>query len=132
MSSAAPVRSLTVCVTVLESAWRSTRGIWDPSEETEEEKALRRRERVLRPCERTDSLPAVHFGRKETALRRFPSNLVEMSGFDFSNVLRNAHIGSNGPQARSTGTTIVGCLFDGGIVLGADSYAFAPSALRAR
>lgn len=47
-----------------------------------------------------------------------------MGGFDFSNHLRNAAIGSSGGMAaRSTGTTIVGCLFDGGIVLGADTRA---------
>ena len=76
------------------------------------------------------SLPAVHLaswrdpGEGESRIW-FPLWLrPEMSGFDFSNVLRNEHIGSHGPQARSTGTTIVGCLFEGGIVLGADSYAF--------
>lgn len=48
-----------------------------------------------------------------------------MSGFDFSNHIRNNHLGKNVmvPGARSTGTTIVGCLFDGGIVLGADTRA---------
>ncbi len=48
-----------------------------------------------------------------------------MSGFDFSNHIRNHHLGKNVmvPGARSTGTTIVGCLFDGGIVLGADTRA---------
>jgi len=47
-------------------------------------------------------------------------------GFDFSNVLRNNHLETKGvrlPKATSTGTTIVGCLFKDGIVLGADTRA---------
>ncbi|KAJ7637042.1 20S proteasome subunit [Roridomyces roridus] len=47
-------------------------------------------------------------------------------GFDFSNQLRNNFMAQKGlplPKATSTGTTIVGCLFDGGIVLGADTRA---------
>ncbi|KAG6883378.1 Proteasome subunit beta type-7 [Termitomyces sp. T159_Od127] len=49
-----------------------------------------------------------------------------MSGFDFSNELRNNYLGHKGlqlPRATSTGTTIVGCLFSDGIVLGADTRA---------
>jgi len=48
------------------------------------------------------------------------------AGFDFSNVIRNNHLASKGinlPKATSTGTTIVGCLFKDGIVLGADTRA---------
>ncbi|KAJ7484614.1 20S proteasome subunit [Mycena latifolia] len=47
-------------------------------------------------------------------------------GFDFSNQLRNNFIAEKGlplPKATSTGTTIVGCLFEDGIVLGADTRA---------
>jgi len=49
-------------------------------------------------------------------------------GFDFSGVARNAHLDALSaqgklklPKATSTGTTIVGCLFADGIVLGADT-----------
>jgi len=51
-------------------------------------------------------------------------------GFDFSSHARNAHLealSAQGkihlPKATSTGTTIVGCLFADGIVLGADTRA---------
>jgi len=47
-------------------------------------------------------------------------------GFDFSNVIRNNHLEAKGvrlPKATSTGTTIVGCHFKDGIVLGADTRA---------
>ncbi|KAH7103382.1 proteasome subunit [Auriculariales sp. MPI-PUGE-AT-0066] len=48
------------------------------------------------------------------------------AGFDFSNSQRNNFLQGKGlplPKATSTGTTIVGCLFEGGIVLGADTRA---------
>lgn len=48
------------------------------------------------------------------------------SGFDFSNSARNEFLAGKGvkmPKATSTGTTIVGCLFKDGIVLGADTRA---------
>lgn len=47
-------------------------------------------------------------------------------GFSFDNVLRNNSLANKNlhlPKATSTGTTIVGCLFEGGIVLGADTRA---------
>ncbi|KIM64495.1 hypothetical protein SCLCIDRAFT_1213321 [Scleroderma citrinum Foug A] len=47
-------------------------------------------------------------------------------GFDFSNSIRNGFLQQKGvvlPKATSTGTTIVGCLFKDGIVLGADTRA---------
>ncbi|KAL0574590.1 proteasome core particle subunit beta 2 [Marasmius crinis-equi] len=47
-------------------------------------------------------------------------------GFDFSNQIRNNFLTEKGlptPKATSTGTTIVGCLFDDGIILGADTRA---------
>ncbi|KAJ7207070.1 20S proteasome subunit [Mycena pura] len=47
-------------------------------------------------------------------------------GFNFSNQSRNDFIAEKGipmPKATSTGTTIVGCLFADGIVLGADTRA---------
>ncbi|EHL02712.1 putative proteasome subunit beta type-7 [Glarea lozoyensis 74030] len=43
-----------------------------------------------------------------------------MPGFDFSNHTRNAALHARGvplPKATSTGTTIVGCIFDGGVVI---------------
>ncbi|KAF7563470.1 hypothetical protein G7046_g608 [Stylonectria norvegica] len=43
-----------------------------------------------------------------------------MTGFDFSNYNRNAALHARGvplPKATSTGTTIVGCIFDGGVVV---------------
>jgi 20S proteasome subunit beta 2 len=45
-----------------------------------------------------------------------------MTGFDFSNYTRNAALHANGvplPKATSTGTTIVGCIYDGGAVIAA-------------
>ncbi|THH18950.1 hypothetical protein EUX98_g8868 [Antrodiella citrinella] len=48
------------------------------------------------------------------------------TGFDFSNSIRNNFLQDRGlplPKATSTGTTIVGCLFKDGIVLGADTRA---------
>lgn len=49
-----------------------------------------------------------------------------MPGFDFSNHDRNAALHARGlplPKATSTGTTIVGCIYDGGVVLAADTRA---------
>jgi hypothetical protein len=43
-----------------------------------------------------------------------------MPGFDFSNYNRNAALHARGaplPQATSTGTTIVGCIYDKGVVV---------------
>ncbi|KAI0695687.1 proteasome subunit [Cerioporus squamosus] len=48
------------------------------------------------------------------------------SGFDFTNEVRNNFLTERGiplPKATSTGTTIVGCLFKDGIILGADTRA---------
>ncbi|KIK98395.1 hypothetical protein PAXRUDRAFT_134298 [Paxillus rubicundulus Ve08.2h10] len=48
------------------------------------------------------------------------------SGFDFSNSIRNNFLQEKGlplPKATSTGTTIVGCVFKDGIILGADTRA---------
>ncbi|KIM43776.1 hypothetical protein M413DRAFT_443676 [Hebeloma cylindrosporum] len=52
--------------------------------------------------------------------------LSNSAGFDFTNELRNNFLTDKGlslPKATSTGTTIVGCLFKDGIVLGADTRA---------
>jgi len=49
-----------------------------------------------------------------------------MPGFDFSNYARNAALHAKGmplPKATSTGTTIVGCIYDGGVVIAADTRA---------
>jgi hypothetical protein len=46
--------------------------------------------------------------------------LATMPGFDFSNHTRNAALHARGvplPKATSTGTTIVGCIFEGGVVV---------------
>jgi len=46
--------------------------------------------------------------------------VAAMPGFDFSNYNRNAALHARGvplPKATSTGTTIVGCLFEGGVVV---------------
>jgi 20S proteasome subunit beta 2 len=48
------------------------------------------------------------------------------TGFKFSNEIRNNFLADKGlklPKATSTGTTIVGCLFKDGIILGADTRA---------
>ena len=49
-----------------------------------------------------------------------------MPGLDFSNHNRNVALHARGvplPRATSTGTTIVGCIFDGGVVIAADTRA---------
>ncbi|RMZ83065.1 hypothetical protein DV738_g1331, partial [Chaetothyriales sp. CBS 135597] len=49
-----------------------------------------------------------------------------MPGFDFSNYNRNAALHARGvplPKATSTGTTIVGCIYDNGVVIAADTRA---------
>lgn len=49
-----------------------------------------------------------------------------MPGFDFSNHNRNLALHAKGvplPKATSTGTTIVGALYDGGVVIAADTRA---------
>jgi len=49
-----------------------------------------------------------------------------MPGFDFSNHNRNNILHAKGvplPKATSTGTTIVGCLYKGGVVIAADTRA---------
>lgn len=56
---------------------------------------------------------------------------VLANGFNFDNVKRNAHIIKNNPQFiqnvqfQKTGTTLAGCVFDGGVVIGADTRATA-------
>ena len=50
----------------------------------------------------------------------------QRSGFDFSAHARNAYLAAHGsavPRATSTGTTIVGLIYKGGVVLGADTRA---------
>lgn len=45
---------------------------------------------------------------------------AKMPGFDFTNYNRNAALHARGvplPKATSTGTTIVGCIYDGGVVV---------------
>lgn len=49
-----------------------------------------------------------------------------MVGLSFDNYQRNAHLAALGfgmPKATLTGTTIVGCCFDGGVVIAADTRA---------
>ncbi|EJT98113.1 20S proteasome subunit [Dacryopinax primogenitus] len=53
-------------------------------------------------------------------------DVFRKGGFDFSNARRNAFLEAKGlplPKATSTGTTIVGCVYADGIVLGADTRA---------
>ena len=48
-----------------------------------------------------------------------------MPGFDFSNYNRNAALNARGvpmPKATSTGTTIVGCVYDKGVVVWFQRY----------
>jgi 20S proteasome subunit beta 2 len=52
-----------------------------------------------------------------------------MPGFDFSNYSRNAGLHAKGvplPKATSTGTTIVGCIFNGGVVIAAGNVICKP------
>ncbi|TFK66351.1 20S proteasome subunit [Pluteus cervinus] len=54
------------------------------------------------------------------------SSVYTPAGFNFSNQIRNTFLQERGvplPKATSTGTTIVGCLFKDGVVLGADTRA---------
>jgi len=54
------------------------------------------------------------------------ASVYSPAGFDFSNEIRNSFLVERGiplPKATSTGTTIVGCLFKDGIILGADTRA---------
>ncbi|KAI0631563.1 20S proteasome subunit [Trametes polyzona] len=54
------------------------------------------------------------------------ASVYKGAGFDFTNEVRNTFLTERGiplPKATSTGTTIVGCLFKDGIVLGADTRA---------
>jgi len=49
-----------------------------------------------------------------------------LGGFNFDNTRRNQVLGMRGmvaPKPKKTGTTIVGLIFDGGVVLGADTRA---------
>jgi hypothetical protein len=50
-----------------------------------------------------------------------------MPGFDFSNYNRNAALHARGvplPKATSTGTTIVGCIYDNGVVVSQEASEF--------
>ena len=63
-----------------------------------------------------------NLGQKNAAMPRM--------GFNFDLVKRNEYLtkaGLESPTAMSTGTTIVGVIFDGGLVLGADTRATAGS-----
>jgi len=51
---------------------------------------------------------------------------ANLGGFNFENCRRNAFLGEQGaklPSFRKTGTTIVGCVYKDGVVLGADTRA---------
>ncbi|GFR21700.1 proteasome subunit beta type-7 [Trichonephila clavata] len=51
---------------------------------------------------------------------------IPAPGFKFDNCLRNTYLSSKGfpvPKAKKTGTTIVGVVYDEGVVLGADTRA---------
>jgi 20S proteasome subunit beta 2 len=54
------------------------------------------------------------------------ASLIPSSNFDFELCERNADLLSKGytmPRTKKTGTTICGCIFDGGVVLAADTRA---------
>jgi len=62
----------------------------------------------------------------DTTMAAAAATVYNPVGFDFSNQIRNNFLADRGiplPKATSTGTTIVGCLFKDGIVLGADTRA---------
>ncbi len=81
--------------------------------------------RIRRP----PSSPETHHHQRRQNYRRLSSNITAhfrpaqkptMPGFDFSNYNRNSALHARGvqlPKATSTGTTIVGCIFDGGVVV---------------
>jgi len=51
---------------------------------------------------------------------------LDLGGFSFDNTRRNKVLAGRGvqiPRAKKTGTTIVGVIYDGGVVLGADTRA---------
>jgi 20S proteasome subunit beta 2 len=52
-------------------------------------------------------------------------DIEENSGFNFEKFERNSYLAGKGMQMKTkkTGTTIVGCLYKGGVVLGADTRA---------
>jgi len=78
-------------------------------------------------------LPKWESGRRNlwlSASVRTPADMDDSTGFDFSTAGRNVHLQQLAAQGKlklptttSTGTTIVGCLFNDGIVLGADTRA---------
>ena len=70
--------------------------------------------------------PALPPHKPTQALRSAADRPAAMPGFDFSNHNRNVALHAKGvplPKATSTGTTIVGCVFDGGVVIAADTRA---------
>ena len=81
-----------------------------------------------------DTTPPQHSTAEHTRVSTMtsvlPSASASVSGFDFSSVGRNASLsasasgsGMGGFTATSTGTTIVGCIYKHGVVLGADTRA---------
>lgn len=91
------------------------------------ERHLRNREPTSQPQPPTSShspriLPAHIYRQRARASRQ----VDKMPGFDFSNHNRNIALHAAGvplPKATSTGTTIVGALYDGGVVIAADTRA---------
>jgi 20S proteasome subunit beta 2 len=65
----------------------------------------------------------VTLGPPASVVREVDSCSRPRGGFSFSNVARNARLGGSVPRAKLTGTTICGCVFKGGVVLGADTRA---------
>jgi len=64
-------------------------------------------------------------GKSCSAVDNVRENL-ELGGFSFENTRRNQVLGGRGialPRAKKTGTTIVGVIYEGGVVLGADTRA---------
>merc|ERR1711871_223352 len=64
---------------------------------------------------------------RESLPSRMASEMqANLGGFNFENCRRNAFLGEQGvklPSFRKTGTTIVGCVYKDGVVLGADTRA---------
>ena len=64
----------------------------------------------------------------DSSLRKAQALGRRQRGFQFDNCFRNnalARGGAKPPKVLKTGTTIVGCCYDGGLVLGADTRATA-------
>lgn len=72
-----------------------------------------------KPLAESLSIPNLPYSANQNR-RRLRTLAATMPGFDFSNYNRNAALHARGvplPKATSTGTTIVGCIYDNGVVV---------------